>query len=176
MSVAPFIRIRGLKKSFGRQIVLSHVDLDLPCANNMVLLGVSGSGKTVLMKCVLGLIAPDAGSIEVDGRETVGISPRERSVLMRKIGAVFQNGALFDSLLVWQNVAFLLLNVEDTAAGKAREIAIEMLAKVGLGSDVADLRPAELSGGMQRRVALARARATPRCCCSTVRPPASTLF
>ena len=81
MSVAPFIRIRGLKKSFGRQIVLSHVDLDLPCANNMVLLGVSGSGKTVLMKCVLGLIAPDAGSIEVDGRETVGISPRERSVL-----------------------------------------------------------------------------------------------
>jgi phospholipid/cholesterol/gamma-HCH transport system ATP-binding protein len=157
--VASFIRIRGLKKSFGNQIVLSHVDLDLPRANNVVLLGVSGSGKTVLMKCLLDLIAPDAGSIEVDGREAVGISARERSVLMRKIGVVFQNGALFDSLPVWQNVAFVLLNADHIAARKAREIAIEMLARVGLGSDVADLRPAELSGGMQKRVALARALA-----------------
>jgi phospholipid/cholesterol/gamma-HCH transport system ATP-binding protein len=159
MRVPPFIRIRGLKKSFGRQTVLCGVDLNLPRGNNVVLLGVSGSGKTVLMKCVLGLVAPDAGSIEVDGRETVGLSPRERAVLMRKIGVVFQNGALFDSLPIWQNVAFVPLNTKRFPAEKAREIAVRMLARVGLGGDVADLRPAEVSGGMQKRVALARALA-----------------
>jgi phospholipid/cholesterol/gamma-HCH transport system ATP-binding protein len=157
MGVSPFIRIRGLKKSFDRQTVLSCVDLDLPHGNNVVLLGVSGSGKTVLMKCLLGLITPDVGSIEIDGQETVGISQRDRSVLMKKVGVLFQNGALFDSLAVWQNVAFVSLNARQTAPRKAREIAVDMLARVGLGSDAADLRPAELSGGMQKRVALARA-------------------
>jgi phospholipid/cholesterol/gamma-HCH transport system ATP-binding protein len=141
MNMASLIRIRGLKKSFGKQIVLSHVDLDLPCANNLALLGISGSGKTVLMKCLSGLIAPDAGSIEIDGHNIFDISPSERSVMMRKIGVVFQNGALFDSLPVWQNVAFLLLNVDRVTAGKAREIAIEMLAKVGIRQRCCRFRP-----------------------------------
>lgn len=156
-ALPPKIRIRGLTKSFGSQTVLAGVDLDVPCAENLVLLGISGSGKTVLMKCVLGLMPPDAGSIQIDGREIVGMSPTDLSVLMRKIGVLFQNGALFDSLPVWQNVVFLLLNADRVPARKAREIAVRILATVGLGVDVADLWPSELSGGMQKRVALARA-------------------
>ncbi len=151
------VRIRGLRKSFGPQTVLSSVDLDMRRGNNLVLLGASGSGKTVLMKCMLGLLSPDAGSIEISGHDAIDTSRVERSSLMRKIGVVFQNGALFDSLPVWQNVAFMLLTVDRLEIGKAREVAIEMLARVGLANDVADLRPAELSGGMQKRVALARA-------------------
>lgn len=151
------IRIRGLRKSFESQVVLSGVDLDIPRGENLVLLGVSGSGKTVLMKCILGLVSPDAGSIEIDGRDVLSLSRSERANLMRKIGVVFQNGALFDSLPVWQNVAFALLNADRIPHRKAYEIAVEMLARVGLGADAAELRPAELSGGMQKRVALARA-------------------
>jgi phospholipid/cholesterol/gamma-HCH transport system ATP-binding protein len=152
------IRIRGLRKSFGEQTVLAGVDLDIGRGDNLVLFGISGSGKTVLAKCILGLMRPDAGSILIDGRETAGLPADEREALMRRIGVLFQNGALFDSLPVWQNVAFGLLNRRDpTPAADARRAAARTLASVGLGDDVADLSPAELSGGMQKRVALARA-------------------
>jgi phospholipid/cholesterol/gamma-HCH transport system ATP-binding protein len=155
--VGPLIKIRGLKKSFGNQIVLAGVDIDLLHGQNLALLGLSGSGKTVLMKCILGLLAPDGGSIRIDGQETVGLRSEDRFSFMRKTGVLFQNGALFDSMPIWENVAFELLNVRNVPRMRARTVAIEALAKVGLGIDTADLLPADLSGGMQKRVALARA-------------------
>ena len=153
----PKIRIRGLKKAFDGQAVLTGLDLDIGVGDLLVLLGISGSGKTVLVKCILGLMEADAGSILIDGEETIGRPPVRRQQLMRKIGVLFQNGALFDSLPVWQNITFNLADRGGKAPSEARNVATEKLAAVGLGPDVADLYPAELSGGMQKRVALARA-------------------
>jgi len=155
---APKIRIRALKKAFGGQPVLAGVDLDVTEGQNLVLLGASGSGKTVLLRCILGLIEPDAGSILIDGHEMVGLSPAEREPWLRKIGVLFQNGALFDSLPVWHNIVFDGKNAGGSGLdAAARAAAITKLAQVGLGPDVADLLPAELSGGMKKRVALGRA-------------------
>lgn len=153
----PKLRIRGLKKAFDQTTVLDGVDLDIQAGDNLVLLGASGSGKSVLVKCILGLLSPDAGSILVDGREVRNLSSEERDRLMRKTGVLFQNGALFDSLPVWQNVSFGLIHGNGLSAAPAKAVAIEKLAAVGLGADVADLYPVALSGGMQKRVALARA-------------------
>jgi phospholipid/cholesterol/gamma-HCH transport system ATP-binding protein len=153
----PKIRLRDVHKSFGDQAVLRGVNLDIAEGEALILLGTSGSGKTVLLKCLLGLIPPDAGSVQIDGAETIRLGAAERDRLMRKIGVLFQNGALFDSLQVWQNVAFSLLNARGSNARAARRLAVETLALVGLGEDTAELMPAELSGGMQKRVALARA-------------------
>ena len=156
----PKIQVRDLHKSFGSKAVLTGVDLDVGAGESLVVIGGSGSGKSVLLKIILGLIAPDRGSIKVDGQEVVGMPAREREAINRKFGMLFQGGALFDSLPVWENVAFGLLAAKRLPRDKARTIAIEKLAQVGLGEDVADLSPAALSGGMQKRVALARAIAT----------------
>lgn len=153
----PKVRVRGLRKSFGDQLVLDGVDLDIEAGARLVLFGLSGSGKTVLAKCILGLMEPDAGSIEVDGTETVGMEERQRESVMRRVGVLFQNGALFDSLPIWENIAFGLVEGRALGRGPAREVATRALAHVGLPADVAPLYPAELSGGMQKRVALARA-------------------
>ncbi|MCH2393710.1 ABC transporter ATP-binding protein [Oceanibaculum sp.] len=160
MSQPPKIRIRGLKKRFGPKVVLNGIDLEVAEGESLVIIGGSGTGKSVLLKCILGLITPDEGSIEIDGEETVGLSGSERDRVMRKFGMLFQGGALFDSLPVWENVAFGLIQGVGTPRAEAREIAIAKLAQVGLGEAVAILSPAELSGGMQKRVALARAIAT----------------
>jgi phospholipid/cholesterol/gamma-HCH transport system ATP-binding protein len=153
----PKLCIRGLTRAFGGQPVLSGIDLDIAAGNNLVLLGASGGGKTVLLKCVIGLLAPDAGSVEVDGQEMVGLGFEAREALFSRIGVLFQNGALFDSLPVWENVAFALLTGHSVTRAEARRRALRVLAEVGLDEDTAALLPAELSGGMQRRVALARA-------------------
>ncbi len=156
----PKIRIRGLKKAFGEKIVLDGVDLDVMQGTGLVVIGGSGTGKSVLIKSILGLITPDAGIIEIDG-ENVLTAPRRRARELRaQIGMLFQNGALFDSLPVWENVAFGLLAERKIARRNARAKAIEVLAQVGLAGNVADLSPSELSGGMQKRVALARAIAS----------------
>jgi phospholipid/cholesterol/gamma-HCH transport system ATP-binding protein len=160
MSQPPKIRIRGLKKHFGPKHVLNGIDLDVAEGESLVIIGGSGSGKSVLLKCILGLITPDAGSIEIDGQETAGLTGSDRDAVLHKFGMLFQGGALFDSLPVWENVAFGLIQGSGLDRGKAREIAIAKLAQVGLGEAVAGLSPAELSGGMQKRVALARAIAT----------------
>lgn len=151
----PKIRVRGLKKSFGAKTVLSGVDFDVAAGESLVIIGGSGTGKSVALKCVLGLIRPDGGEVAIDGRDTVGLAGGERARLMAKFGVLFQGGALFDSLAVWENVAFRLLR--QLPRRRARERALEALAMVGLGGDVAGLHPAELSGGMMKRVALARA-------------------
>jgi phospholipid/cholesterol/gamma-HCH transport system ATP-binding protein len=153
----PKIRIRGLKKSFGDKKVLDGVDLDVMSGTAMIVIGGSGTGKSVLIKSVLGLVTPDAGIIEIDGEDVLKASRRRARELRAQIGMLFQNGALFDSLPVWENVAFGLLAERKIKRNAARGKAIEVLAQVGLDAAVADLSPAELSGGMQKRVALARA-------------------
>ena len=159
-AATPKIRIRDLRKAFGPKTVLDGVDLEVANGESLVVIGGSGTGKSVLLKCILGILEPDSGSIEVDGSEVTGLSRGERSAVMHKFGMLFQGAALFDSLPVWENVAFGLLQVQRMARPEAREKAVETLAMVGLGADVANLSPAELSGGMQKRVGLARAIAT----------------
>jgi phospholipid/cholesterol/gamma-HCH transport system ATP-binding protein len=156
----PKIRIRGLYKRFGTKRVLDGVDLDVPRGTSMVVIGGSGSGKSVLLKCVLGLIEPDDGSIEIDGRDILRLPRNERELVRSHIGMLFQAGALFDSLPVWENVAFGLIARHRMSRAAARAKAEEYLAEVGLDPTVSDLSPAELSGGMQKRVALARAIAS----------------
>ncbi|MEM9440514.1 MAG: ATP-binding cassette domain-containing protein, partial [Pseudomonadota bacterium] len=153
----PKIRIRGLKKVFGDKVVLNGIDLDVRAGDHLVLLGVSGSGKTVLLKCILGLIDADAGSVIIDGENIIERPPVANEQLMQRIGVLFQNGALFDSLTIWENITFGIKDKHALDAGEAKAIAKRKLAAVGLGSDVADLYPAEVSGGMQKRVAFARA-------------------
>ena len=157
MTGAPKIAVTGLHKSFGAKKVLRGVDLSVGLGESLVVIGGSGSGKSVLLKCILGLQRPDAGSIKVDGRETVGVDGRTREEMRRQFGMLFQGSALFDSLPVWENVAFGLIQGEHVPRRKAKEIALRKLAAVGLEAPVGELYPAELSGGMQKRVALARA-------------------
>ncbi|HRK95913.1 MAG TPA: ATP-binding cassette domain-containing protein [Rhodospirillales bacterium] len=154
---APKIRIRGLRKAFGRKVVLDGLDLDVGTGESVVVIGGSGSGKSVLLKCILGLLRADAGSVEIDGVDVLRATSAEREAINRKFGMLFQGGALFDSLPVWENVAFGLLATKRMDRAKAKETALAKLAQVGLGPDVGVLHPAELSGGMQKRVALARA-------------------
>jgi phospholipid/cholesterol/gamma-HCH transport system ATP-binding protein len=156
----PKISLADVHKSFGTKVVLDGVTVDIAHGESFVIIGGSGSGKSVTLKCILGLMRPDRGSIKVDGQETVGIKTRDRDEMMHKFGMLFQGGALFDSLKVWQNVAFGLIQGQRMAKKPARDKAMATLAQVGLGADVGELWPAELSGGMQKRVALARAIAT----------------
>ena len=157
---APKIRLRNVHKRFGDKVVLDGLNLDVERGESVVVIGGSGVGKSVTIKCILGLLAPDEGEIEVDGKSVLGMSSAEREVINRQIGMLFQGGALFDSLNVWENVAFGLIQGEGRDKQAAKEIAMEKLAAVGLGSEVGELSPAELSGGMQKRVGLARAIAT----------------
>ncbi|MFQ5774531.1 MAG: ABC transporter ATP-binding protein [Kiloniellaceae bacterium] len=156
----PKIQIRDLHKSFGEKVVLDGLDLDVGVGESVVVIGGSGTGKSVLLKCILGLLTPESGSIRVDGEEVVGLTERERDRMLRKFGMLFQNAALFDSLPVWENVAFGLIQGEGMERTAAKTIALQKLAAVGLGPEVAELWPAELSGGMRKRVGLARAIAT----------------
>jgi len=153
----PKISVRGVRKSFGRKQVLDGVDIDCHSGESLVVIGGSGTGKSVLVKCILGLLHPDEGSIRIDGTETVGLQRVARERLLQKFGMLFQGSALFDSLTVWENVAFGLVQGRGMERSQAREIALAKLASVGLGPEVSLLRTAELSGGMQKRVGLARA-------------------
>ena len=145
------LSVRGLSKSFGAKRVLDGVDLDLADGESLVVIGGSGTGKSVLLRCILGLETADAGDILWRGRPLA----QQRAAFMDGFGMLFQNAALFDSLPIWRNVAFRLLRGMPRA--QARAIAVEKLARVGLGPEVADLYPAELSGGMRKRAGLARA-------------------
>ena len=157
MTATPKIELKGVKKRFGPKIVLDGVDLTINEGDSIVIIGGSGSGKSVTIKCVLGIIRADAGTIRVDGEDVTRIRGSKRDAVLRKFGMLFQGAALFDSLPVWENVAFGLIQGRGVSRKAAREIALEKLAKVGLGAEVANLSPAELSGGMQKRVGLARA-------------------
>lgn len=151
------IEIRNLKKSFGRKLVLNNLDLDIEDKKSLVVLGRSGSGKSVLIKSISTLMKPDSGSIKIDGEETTHLNEAAKFHLMDKFGFLFQNSALFDSLSVWENVAFKLINKHKISRDEAKRIAINKLEIVDLNKNIVNLSPAELSGGMQKRVALARA-------------------
>jgi len=149
------IELIDIHKAFGSNRVLSGVNLNVPRGESMVIIGGSGTGKSVLLKCILGLVKPDSGQILIEGQDVTRV---DRDAFLARFGMLFQGGALFDSLSVWQNVAFRLLRgAQKRPKAEAREIAIEKLRRVGLKPEVADLFPAELSGGMQKRVGLARA-------------------
>lgn len=154
------IKLQGVHKAFGSKTVLHQLDLDVIKGRSLVIIGGSGTGKSVMIKCILGLIKPDQGQIMVDGHDTVHLRGHARQDLMAQFGMLFQGGALFDSLRVWENVAFRLIQAQGMARGPARDIAIEKLRAVGLGAHVGEQYPSELSGGMQKRVSLARAIAT----------------
>ncbi len=155
MSTPPMIELRGVAKSFGSNAVLRGVDLSVDKGESLVIIGGSGTGKSVTLKCVLGLVEPDGGEILLEGER---LTRRRRAAMLHRFGMLFQGGALFDSIHVWENVAFRLLRgAEKRPRDEARRIAVEKLARVGLEADVADRFPAELSGGMQKRVGLARA-------------------
>lgn len=151
------IQIRNLYKSFGKKQVLDGVNLDLYKGESLVVIGGSGTGKSVLIKCIQGLLNPDSGSIQIDGIEIVNEDSEVIDSMHSKMGMLFQGGALFDSLTVWENVAFDLIQNRKCSKKKAKIVAIKVLRQVGLGEDIADLYPSELSGGMQKRVGLARA-------------------
>jgi phospholipid/cholesterol/gamma-HCH transport system ATP-binding protein len=154
------IELKSVKKSFGSKHVLNDINLSVPPGKSLVIIGGSGTGKSVTLKCILGLIEPDAGNVLIDGMDTTHAHGPERDQIMRKFGMLFQGGALFDSLPVWHNVAFGLIHGKQMNPKEAKEIAIQKLKSVGLGANVGNLYPAELSGGMQKRVSLARAIAT----------------
>ena len=153
----PKIRLRDVHKAFGAKTVLNGVELDVNKGESVVIIGGSGSGKSVTLKCILGLLEADSGTIEVDGEDMARASDQDRERINTKIGMLFQSAALFDSLTVWENVAFGLLAQKKVTRTEARDIAVAKLAQVGLSAGVTDLSPAELSGGMQKRVGLARA-------------------
>ena len=152
----PILKLEGVEKSFGTKRVLRGVDLEVAPGQSLVVIGGSGSGKSVMLKTALGLMTPDKGKIFFDGEDVTKATGKTRSRMRSRIGMLFQSGALFDSLTVWENVAFRLINSEGTKRKEAKERAIETLKKVRLGADVAGLYPAEISGGMQKRVSLAR--------------------
>jgi phospholipid/cholesterol/gamma-HCH transport system ATP-binding protein len=151
------IVLEDVSKTFGTNQVLDGVNLEIERGESMVIIGQSGSGKSVTLKCILGLIKPDRGAIRVDGQDLTHLSGRELERMRAKFGMLFQGSALFDSLPIWRNVTFALTQGRLRDAAKMRKIAAENLERVGLSSNVLDLRPSELSGGMQKRVALARA-------------------
>jgi phospholipid/cholesterol/gamma-HCH transport system ATP-binding protein len=154
---APKIALKGLKKRFGPKVVLDGIDLEVATGESLVVIGGSGTGKSVLLKCIIGIIEPDEGAVLIDGEDTTHLAGADRTQLMRKFGMLFQGSALFDSLKVWENVAFGLIQGRGVGRDEAKEIALKKLASVGLPPEVGELGPSELSGGMQKRVGLARA-------------------
>ena len=157
---SPLLELRQVHKRFGAKRVLNGIDLELTRGASLVILGGSGSGKSVMVRCILGLLTPEDGGIFLEGRDITHARAAEREGIFARIGMLFQNAALFDSLRVWENVAFALMQGRGMAAEDAKPIATEKLSRVGLGEMVGELYPAELSGGMQKRVSLARAIAS----------------
>ena len=151
--------LKGINKAFGPKVVLDGLDLEVETGKSLVIIGGSGTGKSVTIKCMLGLLTQDSGDILFEGKPLTARA-RKNCDFYNRVGMLFQGAALFDSFPVWENVAFGLIQGQGMARAKARDIAMEKLSRVGLGPDVAELSPAELSGGMQKRVGLARAIAT----------------
>ena len=153
----PKIKLVNVHKSFGNKKVLAGVDLEIFQGESLVIIGGSGTGKSVTLKCILGLLDPDKGHVEIDGKRLDLLSRVDREEVRSQIGMLFQSGALFDSLNVWENVSFSLLQNKKADVEKAKKIALKKLAQVGLSKTIADSFPADLSGGMKKRVGLARA-------------------
>ena len=154
------IKVRNLHKAFGNHKVLDGIDLDVKKDSSLVILGGSGTGKSVLIKTIIGLLTPDKGSITLDDQETVNISSKARLKILENCGFLFQGGALFDSLSVSENITFFAQKLYSLKRDEIKELALKKLKSVGLSERILNLYPAELSGGMQKRVSLARAICT----------------
>ena len=154
------VKMTDVHKAFGKKVVLDGVNLEVKKGESLVIIGGSGTGKSVTIKCIQGLLTPDSGSIQVDGQEIVGMNAKELEHINAQTGMLFQGAALFDSLNIWENVAFGLIQGKKMKRAEAKEIAIKKLAQVGLSADVGMLYPDEVSGGMKKRVGLARAIAS----------------
>jgi len=157
MSQSPKIHLKDIQKSFGPKDVLNGINLDVATGESVVVIGGSGTGKSVLLKCILGILTADSGTVAVDGTDVTKIEANDRDDINKKFGMLFQGGALFDSITVWENIAFGLIQGNNMKRDDAKELALETLTNVGLSKDVGRLTPSELSGGMQKRVGLARA-------------------
>ena len=157
MSVTPKISLKNVHKAFGSRVVLNGVTLDVAPGESVVIIGGSGTGKSVTIKCILGLLTPDSGNIEIDGENILDMEGLAREKLNMQIGMLFQHAALFDSMPVWENIAFGLLAKRQYSRREARKIAVDKMGLVGLKPEISDLSPADLSAGMQKRVGLARA-------------------
>lgn len=151
------IKIEGLEKSFGKNHVLRGVDLEIQTGETLTIMGGSGTGKSVLIKHMVGLLKPDVGRLFVDGEEITAMNEDQLFAVQKRFGYLFQGAALFDSMTVGENVAFGLKNLRPDMKGNMKDLVVEKLGLVGLKPEVADLKPAELSGGMKKRVGLARA-------------------
>lgn len=158
MKNQPKIKLKNVHKAFGKHKVLDGMNLEINHGESVVIIGGSGTGKSVTLKCILGLLTPDSGKIFIDGQEVTRLKTKQREQTNRQIGMLFQGAALFDSLTVWENVVFGIK--EKKTKEELRQIAEKNLASVGLGKEVCDVYPADLSGGMKKRVGLARAIAT----------------
>ncbi|MGC6454789.1 MAG: ABC transporter ATP-binding protein [Candidatus Puniceispirillaceae bacterium] len=156
-AATPKIVMQGVTKSFGDKQVLRGIDIEVAPEESLAIIGTSGCGKSVTLKCLLGLLRADGGSIRVDGTEMTGAGRQQLEQMRRRFGMTFQFGALFDSLPIWENVTFRLRQQQAMTRQQARDIAAETITQLGLAAHVIDQYPAELSGGMQKRVALARA-------------------
>ncbi|ADE38891.1 ABC transporter ATP-binding protein [Candidatus Puniceispirillum marinum] len=157
MMPTPKIELAGVTKSFDGKQILRGIDISVDAEESLCIIGTSGCGKSVSLKCLLGLIVADGGSIKIDGQEILGANRKKLEAVRRRFGMTFQFGALFDSLPIWQNVTFRLVQSQKMSRDEARQIAKHTITQLGLAPDVIDQYPAELSGGMQKRVALARA-------------------
>ena len=157
MTMAPKLELRGIVKRFGGKSVLSGLNLEVQTGRSLVVIGGSGQGKSVTLKVAIGLMRPDKGQVFVDGRDVTAAAGRGDADHAARFGMLFQGGALFDSLSVWENVAFRLINADGVSRKAAKVRALDALARVRLGPESAELYPVELSGGMQKRVGLARA-------------------
>jgi phospholipid/cholesterol/gamma-HCH transport system ATP-binding protein len=153
----PKLQLVGLRKKLRGRQVLDGVDLDVAPGKSLVIIGGSGVGKSVTLKCALGIMKPDSGEVRVDGVDVTKLKRREREAVNGKFGMLFQGGALFDSLTVWENIAFRLIYADGVDRDDARGRALNVMRKVRLAPEFADVRPVELSGGMQKRAGLARA-------------------
>jgi phospholipid/cholesterol/gamma-HCH transport system ATP-binding protein len=157
MAAIPKIELVGVTKSFDENHVLKGINLAVAPQESLVIIGTSGCGKSVLMKCLNGLIRPDTGSVKIGGKEILDQGRSALEDLRQQFGMTFQFGALFDSLPIWENVTFRLRHQRALGKAAARDIAAQTITQLGLAASVIDQYPAELSGGMQKRVALARA-------------------
>ena len=160
MSEPAKIQLDGITKRFGSVKALQGVDLEVAKGESVVLIGPSASGKSLILKTILGLSPPNNGHVRIDGEDITRLKDHEREPFIRRMGMLFQQNALFDSLTVWENVAFRLLQDRSLTRAQAKEIAVQTLRSVDLAPDTADLLPAEISGGMQKRVGFARAIAS----------------
>ena len=151
------IKVENLSKSFNGHNILKEINFDLFQGESLVIIGASGSGKSVLLKNIIGLLKPDEGSIKINDIETTNLSRSKRESLLLDLGITFQHGALFDSLTIWENVIFRIQRIKKLSQKDGKELALDIIKNLGLGSEVLDLYPSEISGGMQKRIAIARA-------------------